>query len=101
MKAYRPKRPRRSRDPIATKRKRPKRVAKRLARRLGMKHFRGASWERFSRHARAFGVAAANVLNRLYEDRLAAGLIVSDLDPQSETAKPTETNAISGSKPTP
>jgi len=61
-----------ARDPIAPVRRRPRRVAKKLAKRCGMLRVRGWSYERFSRFAMAIGVAAAEALNRAAERIVAA-----------------------------
>ena len=53
----------RPRDPIAPVRKRPKRIAKKLAKRCGMLRCRGGSYERFARHANALGTRMAELLN--------------------------------------
>lgn len=59
------------RDPIAPKRRRKRRIAKKLDRRCGMMRFRGGSYERFARYSRRIGEIAAQALNRLAIERLA------------------------------
>ena len=56
-------------DPIAPRRKRPKRVAKKIAKRLGMMRYRGASYERFARLSYDLGRSAAAVLDKIVKER--------------------------------
>ena len=61
------------RDPIAPVRKRPRRIAKKLANRLGMMRCRGFSVNRFFRFSRALGTAMGEALNRAADRPYLAG----------------------------
>lgn len=56
-------------------RKRKRRIQKKVDKRLGFRRFRGGSYERFARNARAIGDAAADALNRIAARAIRNGVI--------------------------